>query len=317
MDSQGRNTAPLNTPATVGGCSANGTLPTHGGQFTYLGETPQPQTSRFRRDDIPPPFQFPPPTPPPAPFLPPAPVQHPVPVLPATPVLDNAMLLGIFQRLITSQTEQANAFRDTLRKAFQIRDASPLCPETSKNFIDLRPRELKGTKGILYADDWIENVDRNLRMARIPEDKKVETPSMQLYDIACTWYRDEPRFTVPDVTWKEFKELFKIKFYPDAAREELENEFESLEQGNLSIDEYTAEFFRLSRFADALTPEAKAKKFRKGLSHEIRIAIATSQATTYERILKVAQAVEKKMKHKKKRDRDAYGGGNNQCGSTK
>ncbi|KAJ6843639.1 uncharacterized protein M6B38_296065 [Iris pallida] len=183
--------------------------------------------------------------------------------------------------------------------------------------MDLRPREFKGTEGILYTDDWLENVDRNLRMARIPEDKKVETASMQLYDIACTRYRDEPRFTAPNVTWEEFKELFKTNFYPDAAREELENEFESLEQGNLSIDEYTVEFFRLSRFADALTPEAKAKKFRKGLSHKIRIAIANSQATTYERILKVVQAVEKEIKRKQKRDRDAYGGGNNQSGSTK
>ncbi|KAJ6811465.1 uncharacterized protein M6B38_153930 [Iris pallida] len=200
MDSQGRNTAPLNTPTIVGGSSVNGTPPTHGGQFTYLGKMPQSQTSKFCRDDIPPPSQFPPSTLPPAQIPPPAPVQHPAPVLPPAPALDNATLLGIFQQLITSQKEQANAFRDTLREAFQTRDAPPLRPGTSENFMDLRPREFKGTEGILYADEWLENVDRNLKMARILEDKKVETTSMQLYDIACTWYRDEPRFTVPDVT---------------------------------------------------------------------------------------------------------------------
>ncbi|KAJ6803190.1 uncharacterized protein M6B38_108610 [Iris pallida] len=232
---QGRNPANPNTPANVGGSSMNGTPPTHGSRFTYRGETPQLQATRFRRDDIPPPPQFTSPIPPPAPFHQPVPFQQPAPLPcpvpalpPPPPTLDNVALLGIVQQIMNSQNRQADVFREAL----QAREAPSQRPGTSKHFTDLRPWEFKGTEGILYADDWLVNMERNLRRARIPEDQKVDNASMQLYDIAFTWYRDEPRFSVPGVTWEEFKELFKEKFYPEAAREELENEFESLEQGN-------------------------------------------------------------------------------------
>ncbi|MFG1569941.1 retrotransposon gag family protein, partial [Staphylococcus aureus] len=190
---------------------------------------------------------------------------------------------------------------------------------TTKDFMNLRPLEFYGIEGILYADEWLENVDRLLRMARVPEDLKIESASMQLFDITQTWYRDEPQLSAPGVTWAEFKELYKKKFYPDVAREALESQFESLEQGNLTVDEYTAEFSRLSRFAESMvsTPESKARRFRKGLTHEIRLAVATSRATTYEDILKVAQVVEKELDRRPKRDRDAYGGGSSQSSSAK
>ncbi|KAJ6822514.1 uncharacterized protein M6B38_388145 [Iris pallida] len=83
-------------------------------------------------------------------------------------------------------------------------------------------------------------------------------------------------------------------------------QFEALQQGNMTVAEYTSEFTRLSRFVESLvsTPEDRAWRFKKGLTRELRHAVVISQAMTYTSILKIAQAVEKEANPKLKRDRD-------------
>lgn len=49
-----------------------------------------------------------------------------------------------------------------------------------------------GTEGILYTDEWLENVERLLKIARIPKDLQFEVASMLLYDVARAWYMEEP-----------------------------------------------------------------------------------------------------------------------------
>ncbi|KAJ6790759.1 Uncharacterized protein M6B38_247910 [Iris pallida] len=74
----------------------------------------------------------------------------------------------------------------------------------------------------------------------------------------------------------------------------------------MTVAEYTSEFIRLSMFAESLVsaPEDRAWRFKKGLTRELRHAVAISQAITYASILKIAQAVEKEVNPKLKRDRD-------------
>ncbi|KAJ6849624.1 uncharacterized protein M6B38_267920 [Iris pallida] len=83
-------------------------------------------------------------------------------------------------------------------------------------------------------------------------------------------------------------------------------QFEALQQGTMTVAQYTSEFTRLSRFAKSLVraPEDRAWRFKKGLTRELRHAVAISQATTYSSILKIAQAVEKEINPRPKRDRD-------------
>lgn len=129
---------------------------------------------------------------------------------------------------------------------------------------------------------------------------------MQLYDVSSAWYRDEPQLVVPLLLWTDFKLLFKEKFFPEVARDELRNQFEALQPGSMTVDEYTSEFSRLNRFAEGLvsTPKERARRFKKGLIRELRQAVTISRATTYSDILKVAQGVERDMEPRTKRDRD-------------
>ncbi|KAJ6827913.1 uncharacterized protein M6B38_366035 [Iris pallida] len=149
-----------------------------------------------------------------------------------------------------------------------------------------------------YGEDLEDDTD--------PENLKVEVASMRLFDLARAWYREEPQLTEAQVSWIDFKTLFKEKFFPEVEKDELRMQFEALQQGTMTVAQYTSEFTRLSRFAENLVRalEERAWRFKKGLTRKLRHAVAISQAMTYTSILKIAQAVEKEADLKLKRDRD-------------
>ncbi|KAJ6815407.1 uncharacterized protein M6B38_317565 [Iris pallida] len=115
-------------------------------------------------------------------------------------------------------------------------------PGTARDYQNLCPMDFWGHEGIVYADEWLKNMERTLKMARTPDDLKVEVASMRLFNLARAWYREEPQLAVPQVLWTDFKTLFKDKFFPEVEQDELRMQFEALQQGNMTVAEYTSEF---------------------------------------------------------------------------
>ena len=74
------------------------------------------------------------------------------------------------------------------------------------------------------------------------------------------------------MTWKEFHELFKGKFFPAFARHAKAREFLELKQGTMIVLEYMAKFTELVHFADDYVDidMAKLRKFEDGLKLSIR-----------------------------------------------
>lgn len=77
-----------------------------------------------------------------------------------------------------------------------------------------------------------------------------------------------------------------------------------MEQGNRTVDEYAAEFGRLSQFAEGMvrTPRDRAKRFCQGLVDNIRDLIVANVTDTYSRMLTVAQNIEASLCQKKDRN---------------
>ena len=69
------------------------------------------------------------------------------------------------------------------------------------------------------------------------------------------------------MTWAEFHELFKRKYFPVTARHEKAREFLELKQGSMTMMEYVAKFIKLAHFADdyVATDTTKVRKFEDGL----------------------------------------------------
>ena len=130
-----------------------------------------------------------------------------------------------------------------------------------------------------------------MKAARVPEDERIDVVSIQLTDLAHIWWTNEAERLGPGpIYWDTFAEAFLEKFFPTTARYEMERRFLNLVQGNRSVDEYAAEFTRLSRFAPAhvATEEKRAEKFKMGLDTTILEHVVSLPLEYYDGVLKAA-----------------------------
>ena len=76
---------------------------------------------------------------------------------------------------------------------------------------------------------------------------------------------------VNQIIWEQFKESFYVKFFSANVKYAKQQEFLNLEQGDMIVEQYDAEFDMLPHFAlDVIREEAsKTKKFVRGLRLDI------------------------------------------------
>jgi hypothetical protein len=74
------------------------------------------------------------------------------------------------------------------------------------------------------------------------------------------------------ITWELFKVEYDLHFFPRAQRQLQAIEFQNLVQGNMTVEQYSARFMELARFATNLIPgeESKEKRFENGLNPQIK-----------------------------------------------
>ena len=80
----------------------------------------------------------------------------------------------------------------------------------------------------------------------------------------------------------------------------MEEQFIRLQQRNRSVDEYAAEFLRLSRFAPYMVAdeEKRASRFQQGLKMDVQMFLIPQQLKTYSQVLSIAREVERGLEKK-------------------
>ena len=80
----------------------------------------------------------------------------------------------------------------------------------------------------------------------------------------------------------------------------MEEQFIRLQQRNRSVDEYAAEFLRLSRFAPYMVTdeEKRASRFQQGLKMDVQMFLIPQQLKTYSQVLSIAREVERGLEKK-------------------
>ncbi|KAJ6827818.1 uncharacterized protein M6B38_365165 [Iris pallida] len=98
----------------------------------------------------------------------------------------------------------------------------------------------------------------------------------------------------------------------------LVRQFQNLQQGSMTVEEYAAEFGRLSRYAEYMVsdPVIRAERFREGLAWDIKILIPSFYAT-YAEVYAEARKVEREWGLKPKRDRDLFSGASSSAEAAK
>ena len=92
------------------------------------------------------------------------------------------------------------------------------------------------------------------------------------------WKSKKPKMEAggAPISWAAFKHYFCEKSYPALTRLKNRKAFMQLEQDNMSVEEYEAEFTRLSRFVPLMvaTEEEKTDLFIQGLRQEIQGSVS-------------------------------------------
>jgi hypothetical protein len=97
------------------------------------------------------------------------------------------------------------------------------------------------------------------------------------------------------ITWEMFKEEYNRRFFPRSHRQLRAIEFQNLVQGDMTVEQYSARFMELARFAANLIPEeeTKAERFENGLNPRIRERVICLEIKEYARLVEVASLVER------------------------
>ncbi|XP_057452518.1 uncharacterized protein LOC130744344 [Lotus japonicus] len=98
------------------------------------------------------------------------------------------------------------------------------------------------------------------------------------------------------ITWESFKKAFMDKYFPETAREEMENQFLRLRQGTMTVGEYAAKLEALSkhfRFFQTQVDEGYlCNRFLRGLKNEIEKAVRPLGIKVYQHVVEKAREVE-------------------------
>ncbi|KAA0063859.1 gag protease polyprotein [Cucumis melo var. makuwa] len=169
-----------------------------------------------------------PPAPAPAPVPAPAPAPAPIPVAP---------------QVVPNQLSA---------EAKHLRDFRKYNPTTFDRSLEDPTR----------AQLWLSSLETIFRYMKCPEDQKVQCAVFMLTDRGTAWWETTERMLggdVSQITWQQFKEGFYVKFFSASLRDAKRQEFLNLEQDDMTVEQYDAEFDMLSRFAPEMIATEAAR----------------------------------------------------------
>ncbi|XP_024200317.1 uncharacterized protein LOC112203612 [Rosa chinensis] len=153
-----------------------------------------------------------------------------------------------------------------------------------------------GGTDYMLAECWIENMQTYFKMIICTDVERWIVATFLLQDEAKQWWDFVLKTKdVATLTWRCFVGLFRDKYFPASAREQLGIDFISLVQGTMSVRDYEARFSQLYRFVWPMDAEKLARRFEQGLNYEIRERVIILRLPTVAMILDRAMAIEREL----------------------
>ena len=178
-----------------------------------------------------------------------------------------------------------------------------------ETFKKRNPLEFYGNEDSLDANEWVVQVEKIFDVFKCTGKERVQLKAYLLRGMAEMWWKSvkTPYVTIGDDTaWASFSMLFHTKYILPHITGLKIVEFESLQQGENSVQKYEQQFTNLSRFAPSLvTTEAnKVMRFIRGLKPHIKEKGTSVTLATYEENLKrvywTEESIRKKAIYKQK-----------------
>jgi hypothetical protein len=150
-----------------------------------------------------------------------------------------------------------------------------------------------GNKGLIAADNWITSHEDLADSLRCTEEHKVDYAGLKFRGEAKNWWKFKKLHLTGEygqgvpIPWERLKQEFNDCFFP---LQQCERDFQDLKPGSMSVEQYSNEFQRLSRYAPNLIPdeELKVERFHDGLAPQILERIIFVKVTDYTEMVYVA-----------------------------
>nr|KAJ0207852.1 hypothetical protein LSAT_V11C500228720 [Lactuca sativa] len=122
-----------------------------------------------------------------------------------------------------------------------------------KTFMNCKPPIFNREIDPVLSSTWIMEIEGTFDISkRVDEDKVIYAATMLKREAIHWWGMVKEvrgRETAKNMSWDEFLRIFKEKFCPRTTVKQLEEEFFRLEQGNMTVREYTTKFMEKARTA--------------------------------------------------------------------
>ncbi|KAA0047197.1 reverse transcriptase [Cucumis melo var. makuwa] len=174
-----------------------------------------------------------------------------------------------------------------------VRDQLSVEAKHLRDFRKYNPTTFDGSlEDPTRAQLWLSSLETIFRYMKCPEDQKVQCVVFMLTDRGTAWWETTKRMLGGDVgqiIWQQFKESFNAKFFSASLRDAKRQEFLNLEQDNMTVEQYDAEFDMLSHFAPEMiaTEAARADKFVRGLKLDIQGLVRAFRPATHSDALRL------------------------------
>ncbi|XP_070010537.1 uncharacterized protein [Nicotiana sylvestris] len=127
-----------------------------------------------------------------------------------------------------------------------------------RDFINLDPLEFTGSNKDEDHQNFIDRIQKTLRVMHASDTELVELASYRLWDLAVQWHEtwELSRGTnASPAVWEEFSGAFFCHYLPAEIRQARVDRFLALKQGNISVREYSLQFDSLARYAPSIVVE--------------------------------------------------------------
>ena len=170
-----------------------------------------------------------------------------------------------------------------------------------RSFADFKkfaPAPFSGSSNPIDAERWVRDMEKAFMAHGSQEMERIRFATYLLQGEAYDWWLvEEQRRGGQTISWEQFKEIFFDKYFPRSVQRRMESEFLKLEQRNLSVAQYEAEFTRLARFAPSIVSNEMAKitRFTEGLRPRLMQAVNAFELHSYSAMVNKALVIERDM----------------------
>ncbi|XP_057445393.1 uncharacterized protein LOC130737597 [Lotus japonicus] len=223
----------------------------------------------------------------------------------------NAQLAQAMAQMAQVMTQQANAAatqaaaqaeRDAeehVRRAQRVeRDLAQDQIRMQADFNRHGPPKFQGEVEPEKADLWIQEMEKIFEALHTPEGEKVGLATFMLKGDAEYWWWSARQLMTANlvaVTWDSFKRAFMNKYFPETAREDIENQFLGLRQGIMTVGSMLLGW-RLSRhlcfFQVQVDEPYLCNRFMIGLRNDIEESVRPLGIRVYQQLVEKAREVE-------------------------